>query len=72
MLAFFKKFDGYNECISIQVAQTWSEGKVTVEGISSTILAQLIADVSSLHNEGEFLTRDKNPQNQGADAYSLR
>eukprot|EP01018_Ginkgo_biloba_P002354 Gb_35992 [translate_table: standard] len=54
LISFFRKFYGFSKNISIQVTETWEDGKVVVNGLTFTISDQLITKVSSLPLEGEF------------------
>ena len=38
LLEFFRKFLCFNESISVQVAETWEEGRVIVNGLKFSIL----------------------------------
>eukprot|EP01018_Ginkgo_biloba_P038840 Gb_25717 [translate_table: standard] len=60
--ASLKVMGGFNESLSRQVAETWDEGKVTVDGLEFIILEDLITEVSSLSKEGEIIYHEKNNQ----------
>eukprot|EP01018_Ginkgo_biloba_P039011 Gb_11876 [translate_table: standard] len=56
LLEFFRKFIGFNESISRQVAESWDEGKVKVDGLVFMISEDLIAEASDLPLEGEVIS----------------
>eukprot|EP01018_Ginkgo_biloba_P040070 Gb_10384 [translate_table: standard] len=62
LLDFFRKFTGFNESISRQVAESWDEGKVKVDGLVFTILKDFITEASGLSLEGEIINREKTNQ----------
>eukprot|EP01018_Ginkgo_biloba_P029318 Gb_29174 [translate_table: standard] len=62
LLTFFQKNYGFNENISLQVVETWNDGKVTMNGLEFIITEQLIADVSGLPREGEIISKEKTNQ----------
>eukprot|EP01018_Ginkgo_biloba_P005442 Gb_21171 [translate_table: standard] len=62
LLAFFQKILGFSEDITSQIVDSWTDGKVTVNGLEFSINEVLIAEVSGLPNEGEVITRDKTNQ----------
>eukprot|EP01018_Ginkgo_biloba_P016180 Gb_10220 [translate_table: standard] len=62
LLSFFHKFISFSEDISLQVVESWNDGKVYVNGLDFIILDQLIAKVSGLPREGEAITREKTNQ----------
>eukprot|EP01018_Ginkgo_biloba_P021373 Gb_24038 [translate_table: standard] len=53
LLEFFWKFTGFSESISLQVAETWDEGRVKVDGLDFKILERLIAETSGLPLDGK-------------------
>eukprot|EP01018_Ginkgo_biloba_P030450 Gb_22959 [translate_table: standard] len=53
LLDFFRKFTGFSESISLQVVDSWDEGRVKVDGLKFTISEHLISEVSVLPMEGE-------------------
>jgi len=62
LLDFFRKFSGFSESISLQVADYWEEGRVKVNGLEFTISEGLISEVSGLPLEGEVVCREKTNQ----------
>eukprot|EP01018_Ginkgo_biloba_P015036 Gb_26367 [translate_table: standard] len=62
LLSFLCKFTGFNEEISHQIVDSWSDGKVTINGIEFLINEVLIAEVFGFAKEGEVITRDKTNQ----------
>eukprot|EP01018_Ginkgo_biloba_P016956 Gb_16897 [translate_table: standard] len=63
LLAFFKEFRGHSESITNQFVDTWKDGRVVIDKIKILVNATLIAEVSSLLNDGEVISREK--MNQG-------
>lgn len=55
LLAFFQKFNGYNESISCQIVQICNDGNFIVNGFLFSISAHLISEVSGLPLEDETI-----------------
>eukprot|EP01018_Ginkgo_biloba_P000542 Gb_17474 [translate_table: standard] len=64
LLSFFKNFRGHSESITNQFIESWKGGKVVVDKTEILINAALIAEVSSLPNDGKA-GKGKSPLHQG-------
>eukprot|EP01018_Ginkgo_biloba_P011985 Gb_15585 [translate_table: standard] len=58
-LDFFQNFTGFSESISLQVVNTWDEGRVKVDDLDFIISEHLISKVLGLPMEGEVVCNEK-------------
>jgi len=62
LLDFFRKFSSFSNSLSLQVVESWDEGRVKVDDLVFTISEQRITEVSSLPADGEVICHEKTNQ----------